>query len=209
MVPLGQPSQQSRLGIPQVHRGHANLGESQLRTPFLQLSEQCRWIDGHENLLNEMPIVKTLHWSDEQACAAFAERLAMCPALAQALLYLHGELGAGKTTFTRYLLQALGVTDRVKSPTYAVVEPYEVTANGQNLSIWHFDFYRFNDPREWEDAGFRDIFASVGLKICEWPDKAQGVLPPADLDIHFSVNADGSRDVRLLAHTELGEDLTA
>ena len=79
----------------------------------------------------------------------------------------------------------------------------------QNLSIWHFDFYRFNDPREWEDAGFRDIFASVGLKICEWPDKAQGVLPPADLDIHFSVNADGSRDVRLLAHTELGEDLTA
>ena len=156
-----------------------------------------------------MPIVKTLHWSDEQACAAFAQRLALCPALAQALLYLHGELGAGKTTFTRYLLQALGVTDRVKSPTYAVVEPYEVTTNGQNMSIWHFDFYRFNDPREWEDAGFRDIFASLGLKICEWPDKAQGVLPPADLDIHFSVNADGSRDVRLLAHTELGEDLTA
>ena len=209
MVPLGQPRQQSRLGIPQVHRGYANLGESQLRTPFLQLSEQCRWIDGHENLLNEMPIVKTLHLSDEQACAAFAQRLALCPALAQALLCLHGELGAGKTTFTRYLLQALGVTDRVKSPTYAVVEPYEVTANGQNLSIWHFDFYRFNDPREWEDAGFRDIFASLGLKICEWPDKAQGVLPPADLDIHFSVNADGSRDVRLLAHTELGVDLIA
>jgi tRNA threonylcarbamoyladenosine biosynthesis protein TsaE len=156
-----------------------------------------------------MPIVKTLHWSDEQACAAFAQRLALCPALAQALLCLHGDLGAGKTTFTRYLLQALGVTDRVKSPTYAVVEPYEVTANGQNLSIWHFDFYRFNDPREWEDAGFRDIFSSHGLKICEWPDKAQGVLPPADLDIHFSVNADGSRDVRLLAHTELGEALTA
>ena len=209
MVLLGQPSQQSRLGIPQVHRGYANLGESQLRTPFLQLSEQCRWIDGHENLLNEMLIVKTLHWSDEQACAAFAQRLALCPALAQALLCLHGDLGAGKTTFTRYLLQALGVTDRVKSPTYAVVEPYEVTANGQKLSIWHFDFYRFNDPREWEDAGFRDIFASVGLKICEWPDKAQGVLPTSDLDIHFSVNADGSRDVRLLAHTELGVDLTA
>jgi len=209
MVPLGQPSQQSRLGIPQVHRGHANLGESQLRTPFLQLSEQCRWIDGHENLLNEMPIVKTLHWSDEQACAAFAQRLALCPALAQALLYLHGDLGSGKTTFTRYLLQALGVTDRVKSPTYAVVEPYEVTANGQNLSIWHFDFYRFNDPREWEDAGFRDIFASLGLKICEWPDKARGVLPPSDLDIHLTVNLDGSRDVRLCAQSELGEDLTA
>jgi len=209
MVPLSQPSQQSRLGIPQVYRGHANLGESQLRTPFLQLSKQCRWIDGHKNLLNEMPIVKTLYWPDEQACAAFAERLALCPALAQALLCLHGDLGAGKTTFTRYLLQALGVKGRIKSPTYAVVEPYEVTANGQNLSIWHFDFYRFNDPLEWEDAGFRDIFASLGLKICEWPDKAQGVLPLADLDIHFSVNLDGSRDVGLCANSELGEDLIA
>ena len=156
-----------------------------------------------------MPIVKTLHWPDEQACAAFAERLALCPALAQALVCLHGDLGAGKTTFTRYLLQALGVKDRIKSPTYAVVEPYEVSANGDKLCIWHFDFYRFNNPREWEDAGFRDIFASLGLKLCEWPDKAQGFLPPADLDIHFNVNLDGSRDVRLCAHSELGEDLTA
>jgi len=159
--------------------------------------------------LNETPIVKTLHWPDESACAAFAQRLALCPALACAVVCLHGELGAGKTTFCRYLLQALGVTDRIKSPTYTVVEPYEVTSNGSSLCIWHFDFYRFNDPREWEDAGFRDMFASLGLKICEWPDKAQGMLPTADLDIHLSVNADGSRDVRLCAHTALGEDLTA
>ena len=209
MVSKGQPSQQTWLCILQVHRGYANLGESKLRTPVLQLSEQCRLIDGHTNLLNEMPIVKTLHWPDEQACAAFAERLALCPVLAQALVCLHGDLGAGKTTFTRYLLQALGVKDRIKSPTYAVVEPYEVSANGNKLCIWHFDFYRFNNPREWEDAGFRDIFASLGLKICEWPDKAQGFLPTADLDIHFNVNLDGSRDVRLCAHSELGEDLTA
>ena len=209
MVSKGQPSQQTWLCILQVHRGYANLGESKLRTPVLQLSEQCRLIDGHTNLLNEMPIVKTLHWPDEQACAAFAERLALCPVLAQALVCLHGDLGAGKTTFTRYLLQALGVTDRIKSPTYAVVEPYEVSANGSKLCIWHFDFYRFNNPREWEDAGFRDIFASLGLKLCEWPDKAQGFLPRADLDIHFNVNLDGSRDVRLCAHSELGEDLIA
>ena len=209
MVSLSQPSQQTWLCILQVHRGYANLGESKLRTPVLQLSEQCRLIDGHTNLLNEMPIVKTLHWPDEQACAAFAERLALCPALAQALVCLHGDLGAGKTTFTRYLLQALGVKDRIKSPTYAVVEPYEVSENGSKLCIWHFDFYRFNNPREWEDAGFRDIFASLGLKLCEWPDKAQGFLPRADLDIHFNVNLDGSRDVRLCAHSELGEDLIA
>ncbi|NBW54789.1 MAG: tRNA (adenosine(37)-N6)-threonylcarbamoyltransferase complex ATPase subunit type 1 TsaE [Betaproteobacteria bacterium] len=166
-------------------------------------------IDGHIHPLNEKPIVKTLHWPDEQACEAFAKRLALCPAVMQALLCLHGDLGAGKTTFTRYLLQALGVKDRIKSPTYAVVEPYGVHENGHHLSIWHFDFYRFNDPREWEDAGFRDMFASAGLKICEWPEKALGFLPTADLDIHLNVHADGSRDVRLCAHSTLGEDLLA
>lgn len=209
MVSLGQPSQQSRLGRPQIDRGYANLGESKLNTPFLQLHQQGRLINGHRFPLNETPIVKTLHWPDEPACAAFAEGLALCPALAQAVVYLHGDLGAGKTTFTRYLLQALGVTDRIKSPTYAVVEPYEVALGSSVLSIWHFDFYRFNDPREWEDAGFRDIFASPGLKICEWPDKAQGILPASDLDIFIDVNADASRNVRLAANSPKGCDLLA
>ena len=83
----------------------------------------------------------------------------------------------------RHLLQALGVTGRIKSPTYAVVEPYELPS----LNIWHFDFYRFADPREWEDAGFRDIFASPGLKLSEWPEKAGSQLPMPDLDIFISV----------------------
>ena len=209
MVPLGQPSQQSGLCIPQIDRGYANLGESQLHAPFLQLHQQGRLIDGHKFPLNETPIVKTLHWPEETACAAFAQGLALCPALAQAVVYLHGDLGAGKTTFARYLLQALGVTDRIKSPTYAVVEPYEVNDGASVLAIWHFDFYRFNDPREWEDAGFRDIFASPGLKLCEWPEKAQGILPASDLDIFLNVNTDASRDVRLLAHSPLGRDLLA
>jgi tRNA threonylcarbamoyladenosine biosynthesis protein TsaE len=90
---------------------------------------------------------------------------------------LYGDLGAGKTTFVRHLLHALGVTGRIKSPTYAVVEPYSVAAG----EVWHFDFYRFSDPREWEDAGFRDIFASVGLKLCEWPQNAAGVMPTPTL----------------------------
>ena len=83
----------------------------------------------------------------------------------------------------RHLLQALGVTGRIKSPTYAVVEPYELPS----LNIWHFDFYRFADAREWEDAGFRDIFASAGLKLSEWPEKAGAQLPMPDLDIFISV----------------------
>ena len=123
--------------------------------------------------MNQTPIVKTLHWPNEQACQAYAQALAEHAQLRQTVLCLQGELGSGKTTFTRYLLQALGVQGRIKSPTYAVVESYDVSVNDEVFPIWHFDFYRFKDPNEWEDAGFRDIFASKGLKICEWPDKAR------------------------------------
>ena len=157
--------------------------------------------------MNQTPIVKTPHWADEQACQAFAVSLSAHLALQNATLYLHGNLGSGKTTFTRYLLQALGVTGRVKSPTYAIVESYELMREGQPLLVWHFDFYRFKDPQEWEDAGFRDIFASKGLKICEWPDKAEGFLPPADLDMEIQVNDDDSRSVQLTAHTDTGRQL--
>ena len=84
------------------------------------------------------------------------------------MVTLEGDLGAGKTTFTRHLLQALGVQGRIKSPTYAVMESYDV-----GWPVAHFDFYRFSDPQEWEDAGFRDVFASPGLKVCEWPAASQ------------------------------------
>jgi tRNA threonylcarbamoyladenosine biosynthesis protein TsaE len=113
---------------------------------------------------------------------------------------LHGDLGAGKTTLVRHLLQALGVTGRIKSPTYAVVEPYELPG----LDVWHFDFYRFTDPREWEDAGFRDIFASPGLKLAEWPEKAAAMLPTPDMDIALQANGETARAVTLTAQTAVG-----
>jgi len=166
-------------------------------------------LNGHINPLNQTPIVKTLHWPDEQACQAFAGSLSAHPGLHNAILCLHGNLGSGKTTFTRYLLQALGVTGRIKSPTYAIVESYEPLVSNQVLPVWHFDFYRFKDPQEWEDAGFRDVFASPGLKICEWPDKAEGFLPPSDLDMDIQVDEDGSRTVRLTAHSDTGRQLLA
>lgn len=109
-------------------------------------------------------------------------------------------MGAGKTTLVRHLLHALGVTGRIKSPTYAVVEPYELPG----LDAWHFDFYRFADPREWEDAGFRDIFASRGLKLVEWPEKAAAMLPTPDLDIALQAASDTARSVTLSAHTPAG-----
>lgn len=151
-------------------------------------------------------IVKSLRWPDEIHTAAFAQALARA-LLAQgghASITLHGDLGAGKTTFVRHLLRALGVEGRIKSPTYAVVEPYTVAVGAASLNIWHFDFYRFNDPDEWEEAGFRDIFASPGLKLVEWPDKAGPHLPPPDLGLHIDMAEDDLRQVRLQAFSPLG-----
>jgi tRNA threonylcarbamoyladenosine biosynthesis protein TsaE len=154
-------------------------------------------------------------WKDEGACAALAACLA--DHLGEALradsapnssfyIELHGTLGAGKTTFTRHLLRALGVDGRIKSPSYAVVEPHELPG----LNIQHFDFYRFNDPQEWEDAGFRDLFAAPGLKLAEWPDKAEGLLPTADLRIDIATSSTDAgrqqRDVRVQALTRAGQE---
>ena len=142
-------------------------------------------------------------WHSEDDTAAFAAQLAAQPLLANAFITLHGELGAGKTTLVRHLLRALGVEGRIKSPTYAVVEPHEAPG----LAIWHFDFYRFSDPREWEDAGFRDIFASPGLKLAEWPQKAAALIPPADIAIDIEALDDTVRRVTLEAHTAQGHRL--
>lgn len=152
------------------------------------------------------PILETrlLHWPDESACAAFAQALAARPGLAQAVIELHGPLGAGKTTFVRHLLRALGVAGRIKSPTYALMEPYTLAGGA---AAAHFDFYRFDDPREGLDAGLRDVFATPGLKLVEWPDHAAGLLPRPDLRLWLDPQDDDSRTVRAEACTTLGRDL--
>jgi tRNA threonylcarbamoyladenosine biosynthesis protein TsaE len=150
--------------------------------------------------------IRTLYWSDEAACAAFAATLAARPGLCEAFIELEGPLGAGKTTFVRHLLRALGVDGRIKSPTYAVVEPYLLPARDGRAggAVSHFDFYRFDDPREWEDAGFRDTFAAGGLKLAEWPEKARALLPRADLRLEIEPLEDDSRRVTAKALTPLG-----
>jgi tRNA threonylcarbamoyladenosine biosynthesis protein TsaE len=158
-------------------------------------------------LLAQHPLIlETLHitWPDEAACAAFAARLAAAPALfPSSFIALDGPLGAGKTTFVRHLLRALGVAGRIKSPTYAVLEPYEV--DGRAVS--HFDFYRFADAREWDDAGFRDIFAAPGLKLAEWPDKAAPALPAPDWRLEIEPSGEASRRVTVHAFTPHGVEL--
>src|SRR5690606_9138792 len=98
-----------------------------------------------------------------------------------------------KTAFARHLLRAIGVTGRIKSPSYALLEPYRVG----DLAISHLDFYRFDDAREWVDAGLRDVFAAPGLKIVEWPEKAAALLPAPDLRLTLAVDDDGTRHVRV------------
>lgn len=154
----------------------------------------------HPPILESTQVVELL-WRDEEDTATWAARLAALPAVRDAFIELQGELGAGKTTFARHLLRALGVSGPIKSPTYTVVEPH--TAPG-GLAIWHFDFYRFADPREWEEAGFRDLFAASGLKLAEWPERAAPSLPTPDLRMHLSVLAGGTRAVRVVGPTERG-----
>ncbi|MBU3737534.1 MAG: tRNA (adenosine(37)-N6)-threonylcarbamoyltransferase complex ATPase subunit type 1 TsaE [Rhodoferax sp.] len=148
-------------------------------------------------------IVETVRCPDEQATAALAQALASRPGLRQALITLQGDLGAGKTTLVRHLLRALGIQGRIRSPTYALVEPYDPPG----LPIWHFDFYRFTNPDEWEDAGLRELFARPGLKLVEWPQQAGPRLPRPDLACVLHVATDGSRQIELSALSPLGRTL--
>ncbi|MBS0424969.1 MAG: tRNA (adenosine(37)-N6)-threonylcarbamoyltransferase complex ATPase subunit type 1 TsaE [Proteobacteria bacterium] len=115
-------------------------------------------------------------------------------------LYLIGDLGAGKTTLTRGILHGLGYSHTVKSPTYNLVEIYKISG----VYFYHFDFYRFNDYLEWEEAGFRDYFNSESICVVEWPEKAGDLLPKPDLRLALSILGTG-RKIELRACTEAGK----
>ncbi|MAL01076.1 MAG: tRNA (adenosine(37)-N6)-threonylcarbamoyltransferase complex ATPase subunit type 1 TsaE [Alcaligenaceae bacterium] len=115
-------------------------------------------------------------------------------------IYLRGDLGAGKTCFVRAFLRACGVTGRIKSPSYALLESYKVS----NLYFYHLDFYRFSDPREWIDAGFRDILQENAVVLIEWPEQAGGLLPPPDVEISLEY-ADHGRNARITAYSNKGQ----
>ena len=155
----------------------------------------------------------TLDLPDEAATDALGQALAMVAAElspntagvlapgpeAQGRIHLQGDLGAGKTSLARAFLRQCGVSGRIKSPSYALLESYEVS----NLYFYHLDFYRFSDPAEWLDAGFRDLFKNKALLLIEWPERAGDLLTAPDLLIQLAYAGTG-RQVTLKAFTDRG-----
>ena len=137
---------------------------------------------------------------DEEATLALGGKLAAGAAEGRTL-YLHGELGAGKTTLARGLLRALGYRGRVKSPTYSLVEPYTISS----LHLYHFDLFRVKDEEEWLSLGFREYFGPRSLCVIEWPERAGSALPVADIDIRLEFDGNGRR-ARLEAHSAAGRE---
>ena len=162
--------------------------------------------------------------SFNQYCRQEADTTALAQKLASSLSHLfeadqrahlnislEGDLGAGKTTFARHLIQALGYEGRVKSPTYTLCEPYPIQINSSNpstatnITAHHFDLYRMRDPLEWQEAGFAEHFDQPGFCLVEWPEKADGTLPDFDIAIHLIAGDDeNARDIRFKAHSNQG-----
>ena len=155
-----------------------------------------------------------MDFRDEGATAAAAQKIATALAAAAhrgelpITIFLRGDLGAGKTTFVRGVLRALGFDGRVKSPTYGLVEVYAIS----RLNLYHFDFYRLKDPNEWHEAGFRDSVTAQAISLIEWPEKALGAqvpLPTPDLQIQLTPdpNKESLRHASFCALSPLGHTL--
>ena len=145
--------------------------------------------------MNHSPYIRQLDSEEDTLALGRALAVGLAPGM---VLYLCGELGAGKTTLARGILRGLGHAGRVKSPTFTLVEVYKFS----RLYLYHFDFYRFDDPRELADAGFREYFNPASGCLVEWPEKATG-LPAPDLKILMQVAGTGRR-VEIFAGSEAG-----
>ena len=141
----------------------------------------------------------------KQLAASFEQFLTKQPG-SHLNVSLEGDLGAGKTTFARYLIQAMGHEGKVKSPTYTLCEPYPLQLKDQAITVHHFDLYRMRDPLEWQEAGFAELFDVPGICIIEWPEKAESTLPGFDIQIELSAGADeNERAIKINAITPFGK----
>ncbi|MBD2857902.1 tRNA (adenosine(37)-N6)-threonylcarbamoyltransferase complex ATPase subunit type 1 TsaE [Spongiibacter sp. KMU-158] len=144
-----------------------------------------------------------MHWdlTDEAATVAAGQKFGTAVGDG-AIVYLDGQLGAGKTTFCRGVLSAFGYSGAVKSPTYTLVEPYEL----KGITAYHFDLYRLGDPEELEYMGIRDYFTENAICLIEWPERGAGVLPLADIQVSIVQHGSGRR-LTLVANTARGRQI--
>ena len=151
--------------------------------------------------MNSTPIfTDTLFLPDPAATDVFGHALADA-VRAGMVIYLVGALGAGKTAIARAMLRKIGVEGTIKSPTYTLVELYVVS----RLSLYHFDFYRLQDPEEWLEAGLRDYFNPTSICLVEWPDKAGTSLPQADIVLNLILENEG-RQLQMQCNTNVGQE---
>jgi len=168
-----------------------------LELTFIQATSVSQTLGGSIYLSMENFITQFL--ANEEATLAFAARFARAVG-DTAIIFLHGELGVGKTTFSRGFLRGLGYHDKVKSPTYTIVEPYILEQN----TIYHFDLYRIHHPEELAFIGLRDYFVPKAICLIEWPSQGGSLLPEPDLSCYIEFAADG-RQIKLIAHSARGE----
>jgi tRNA threonylcarbamoyladenosine biosynthesis protein TsaE len=150
----------------------------------------------HDQSLSRCDLTRRLDDDDATTALGIALGASLEPGM---VIYLRGELGAGKTSLARGILRGLGYRGKVKSPTYTLVELYKFS----RLYLYHFDFYRLEDPHAWIDAGFRECFNDEAVCLVEWPEKAGPLLPRADLDVWLQILAQG-RDTCIRARTDAG-----
>lgn len=149
-----------------------------------------------------MNLKKTVYLHNEEETLAIGKSFSktLKPGM---VIYLYGDLGSGKTCFARAVLNALGYTGPVKSPSYAIAEEYTVTIQNENIKLVHFDFYRMDHPEEFTDAGLDENFNDKTLCLIEWPEKAKDLIPPADVELTFIITGPG-RKLYLAGKSENG-----
>ena len=145
-------------------------------------------------------MTQSISWSLADEAETIAAGALISRAMSSGVIFLHGNLGMGKTTLARGVIQSFGHEGAVKSPTYTLVEPYEFG----DSKVYHFDLYRLGDPEELEYMGIRDYFENNALCLVEWSERGQGFLPAADLDLYLEPEGMG-RKITMFARTELGQ----